>query len=779
MNKKLLAIFTSLMLLTAVIPAGLISANAEVDYTVLENSDTEQQVTQEVVTALGTNLLSGCVPVCYPDTLGWTNNGTKLSSIADAATVLTDGIIHSGMASQFIISDTYSSNALPCISFDMGKVYDVSDIVVGSTINKSNDLGLASYEIYISDFKEGLFTSANMVATYTNDPQTFQNAIEADSEHKGYKYNTHAATVIKFNDGCEKTGRYFGIKILKGSNGLWGNDKKVQLSELGVYGAVSNRVPKNYQIINNTKDGRNVSQATFEALGTSIIAGKIATTNVSVSDSDNLLLTDGAIFNKSDDQTTYIGMGSSKKPTFTYDLGKVYDVNKVAVCGACMGSKDLSFAQYEIYIGDSADTLYTPANLVAEYDSGTIFDDAVAAGQNGWTNMIGAGQYFTFTEAPQGRYLGIKALKTNYFDSFLHLSEFAAYGTVVAGKEIQEAPAAPIVAKRASEYVTLTDTEGYEYSMDGINWRTSPTFRRLVTGVDYTFYQRIAETETAYASDKSEALTVRLYAEGDIDHDGAVDATDLSRIKKHLLGAENASDLFAADVNLDGQIDIRDIVRIKNILSGKSYPNKKYIALTFDDGPNTDNTDLLLDKLSSYNIPATFMLKGSNINEQTASVIKRIASMNHEIGNHSFEHTTSLYTSGEEYILDDYNKTEDLIKKYANVSSAFYRPPFILVNDVLRNTIPVPLISGTGCNDWEDSVSSAERAETIISKISEGGIILLHDTSGNTKTVEALDTIIPALQNKGYTFVTVTDLFEKCNITASKGVLYKGAYQAQ
>lgn len=205
----------------------------------------------------------------------------------------------------------------------------------------------------------------------------------------------------------------------------------------------------------------------------------------------------------------------------------------------------------------------------------------------------------------------------------------------------------------------------------------------------------------------------------------------------------------------------------------------KYIALTFDDGPNTDNTDLLLDKLSSYNIPATFMLKGSNINEQTASVIKRIASMNHEIGNHSFEHTTSLYTSGEEYILDDYNKTEDLIKKYANVSSAFYRPPFILVNDVLRNTIPVPLISGTGCNDWEDSVSSAERAETIISKISEGGIILLHDTSGNTKTVEALDTIIPTLQNKGYTFVTVTDLFEKCNITASKGVLYKGAYQAQ
>lgn len=206
----------------------------------------------------------------------------------------------------------------------------------------------------------------------------------------------------------------------------------------------------------------------------------------------------------------------------------------------------------------------------------------------------------------------------------------------------------------------------------------------------------------------------------------------------------------------------------------------KYIALTFDDGPNTDNTDLLLDKLRQYQIPATFMLKGSNINEQTAGVMKRIAAAGCEIGNHSFEHTTTLYTSGAEYaeyILEDYHKTEALIQKYAGVSSAFYRPPFILVNDVLRSTIPVPLISGTGCNDWEASVTAEQRAETILSSVGEGGIILLHDTSGNLKTVDALDLIIPAFLEKGYTFVTVTDLFAKYGVTASKGVLYKSVNQ--
>ena len=115
--------------------------------------------------------------------------------------------------------------------------------------------------------------------------------------------------------------------------------------------------------------------------------------------------------------------------------------------------------------------------------------------------------------------------------------------------------------------------------------------------------------------------------------------------------------------------------------------------------------------------------------------------------------------------------------KYAGVSSAFYRPPFILVNDIMRSTIPVPLISGTGCNDWDGAVTAEQRAETIISSISGGGIILLHDTSGNIKTVDALDLIIPTLKDKGYTFVTVTDLFKKCGTAVSKGALYKSAYQ--
>lgn len=783
MRKKFLAVILSLALLTAAVPAGFISASAEADYTVLANSDTEMQVTQEVVDSLGTNLLSGCVPVCDPDTLTWSYKGSALASIADAAEVLTDGTIHSGYASQYIESAAYSSSALPCIWFDMGKVYDVSDIVVGSTINKTNDLGLASYEIYISDYSANLFDSANLAASYTNDPETFKKASAADSEWNGQKNNTHSATVVKFNAGCEKTGRFFGIKILKGSNGPWGNDKIIRLSELGVYGSLSSHVPLNYTVVNNTKDGRNVSQATFDALGTSILAGKIADTSKTLSEKEQQelsLLTDGAIFNKSGDPTTYIGIGSAGL-AFTYDMGMDYAIDKLAICGACMGSKDLSFAQYEIYIGESLDTLYSPANKAAEYDSGTLFDDAVAAGQSGWTNMIGAGQYFLFTDAVQGRYLGIKALKSNYFDSYLHLSEFAAFGEPVAQKETQEAPDAPALAIRASEFVTLAATEGYEYSMDGLNWRTVPTFRRLEIGVEYSFYQRKAETETAYASASSPALQLQLYEVGDIGHDGLVDADDLSGVRKHLLSAGTCADLYAADANLDGLVDIRDMVSMKKRIAGGGFCSPKYIALTFDDGPNGTATSAVLDQLEANQAKATFFLIGAHITDVQSAVLQRTVELGCEFGNHS-NGTASMNEMDAAAIAESLGAVDTAVTNTvgAQYVPKYFRAPNLAVSDTMKAAITnLTWIEGYGLSAAsldEGSASAEEIAEAIVSLAKDGAILRMHDASYAPNTAAALASAIPQLKAMGYRFVTVSELIELSGITPAAGTIYSDIY---
>ena len=60
----------------------------------------------------------------------------------------------------------------------------------------------------------------------------------------------------------------------------------------------------------------------------------------------------------------------------------------------------------------------------------------------------------------------------------------------------------------------------------------------------------------------------------------------------------------------------------------------------------------------------------------------------------------------------------------------------------------------------------------MLAQSKDGGIILLHDMEGNDKTVEALDTIIPALISGGYELVTVSELFYQCGVSAQHGKIY-------
>ena len=107
------------------------------------------------------------------------------------------------------------------------------------------------------------------------------------------------------------------------------------------------------------------------------------------------------------------------------------------------------------------------------------------------------------------------------------------------------------------------------------------------------------------------------------------------------------------------------------------------------------------------------------------------------------------------------------VRDITGEDTKFFRPPYIAVNDGMYDAIDMPFICGVGCNDWEDSVSAEERAERTLKQVKDGTIVLLHDMQGNSKTVEALKTIIPTLKDEGYEFVTVSELFEAKGIEIS------------
>lgn len=202
----------------------------------------------------------------------------------------------------------------------------------------------------------------------------------------------------------------------------------------------------------------------------------------------------------------------------------------------------------------------------------------------------------------------------------------------------------------------------------------------------------------------------------------------------------------------------------------------KYIALTFDDGPNSTTTNEVIDKLEKYGIVASFFLVGNNIDDESAKAVKRAYDLGCEIDNHSRTHSNMTELSAEE-IKEEYDYTDGKVYEITGEHTKFFRPPYIAVHQIMFDNIDVPFIAGIGANDWEDRVTAEMRARMILKQAKDGDIILLHDAEGNSMTVEALDTIIPELQKQGYKFVTVTELFRAKGIEPDMEKVYTNVMQ--
>lgn len=206
------------------------------------------------------------------------------------------------------------------------------------------------------------------------------------------------------------------------------------------------------------------------------------------------------------------------------------------------------------------------------------------------------------------------------------------------------------------------------------------------------------------------------------------------------------------------------------------YEWDKVIALTFDDGPNTDTTPEVLDMLEKHHIVASFFLIGNNINDESAESVKRAYALGCEINNHSKSHDYMDKMSADD-IKAEYDYVDEKVFELTGEHTKFFRPPYIAVSDEMWENIDVPFISGIGCNDWDEKVTVEKRVQMILKKAADGCIILMHDASGNHMTVEAIDQIIPELKAQGYKFVTVSELFKENGITPTSQMIYTNVTQ--
>lgn len=208
------------------------------------------------------------------------------------------------------------------------------------------------------------------------------------------------------------------------------------------------------------------------------------------------------------------------------------------------------------------------------------------------------------------------------------------------------------------------------------------------------------------------------------------------------------------------------------------YEWDKVIALTFDDGPNTTTTNEVLDILEKHQVIASFFLIGNNIDDESAKSVKRAYDLGCEINNHSRSHGNMDKMTAEE-IEAEFDHVDEKVMEITGEHTKFFRPPYIAVGDLMWENIDVPFISGLGCNDWDDKVTAEMRVKAIMKNVKDGDIILMHDMQGNSKTVEAIDELIPMLKEQGYKFTTVSGLFEAKGIEPVTKIVYSNAAQQE
>ena len=212
---------------------------------------------------------------------------------------------------------------------------------------------------------------------------------------------------------------------------------------------------------------------------------------------------------------------------------------------------------------------------------------------------------------------------------------------------------------------------------------------------------------------------------------------------------------------------------LENFSNIYKHQDNKRVFLTFDDGPSTSVTPYILDLLAEQNIKATFFVLGSKV-EANPNLVKREYDEGHYIANHGYSHKYSEMYSSTQNVLDEYNKTNDLIKNAIgneNYNSLVFRFPGGSsggpYNDLKQEAKELLKQNGIASVDWNALTNDAAGANTK-EKIMENFyntvqnktsiVILMHDASDKILTYECLPDIIQYFKDNGYEFKTMYDV---------------------
>lgn len=188
------------------------------------------------------------------------------------------------------------------------------------------------------------------------------------------------------------------------------------------------------------------------------------------------------------------------------------------------------------------------------------------------------------------------------------------------------------------------------------------------------------------------------------------------------------------------------------------------IALTFNISWGEERVHDILDMLKKEEVQATFFLSGEWA-ERHPAIVEKIAEDKHEIGMLGYRYKS--YVEQEiEQVQKDLYLAQETFEKIGYEDLKLLRTPSGHFNEEvleLAKSMGFEVVHwNVNPNDWENP-GTENIVDTVMKSTSNGDILLLHASDSAKQTAGALETILPGLKNKGFSFVPISELMSQAH----------------
>ncbi len=182
------------------------------------------------------------------------------------------------------------------------------------------------------------------------------------------------------------------------------------------------------------------------------------------------------------------------------------------------------------------------------------------------------------------------------------------------------------------------------------------------------------------------------------------------------------------------------------------------VYLTFDDGPVSEITPQILDILKKYEIKATFFMIGSYA-KRNPELVKRVFDEGHTVASHSYTHKKTMFDSLDSF-KSEVEQSTAVLEEITGEKTNFFRIPYgTKIGQAYKDYLAEKglTIVKWNCESYDSRVAT-KTPEQILegvknTKPSKGDVIvIMHDTYGKQKTVDALASVIEYFQSINYEF---------------------------